>query len=133
MKYFLDTNIISYLLKGSLNVKQKITDLIMDGHSVHIPVVAYYESKRELLATSAHTKLSTLQWFIQAFGIIDITTKTFDIASTNWANLKSTGLLIEDSDLFIGSSAVENNAILITNNANHLSRIQNIQIEIWNF
>lgn len=74
-----------------------------------------------------------MQWFVQAFGIVDVTTKTFDIASVNWANLKSQGLLIEDSDLFIGSSAVENNAILVTNNANHLSRISGIQIEMWNF
>lgn len=56
MKYFLNTNIISYLLKGSLNVKQKITDLIMNGHTVHIPVVAYYESKRGLLSSSASKK-----------------------------------------------------------------------------
>ncbi|MCQ2790191.1 MAG: hypothetical protein MJ229_07445 [bacterium] len=74
-----------------------------------------------------------MQWFIQAFGIIDLTTKTFDIASENWANLKSKGLVIEDSDLFIGSSAVENGAVLVTNNANHLSRISDLQIEVWNY
>ncbi len=133
MKYFLDTNIISYLLKGSLNVKQKITDLLMNGHEVCIPVVAYYESKRGLLSISANKKLDVLNRFAQAFGIIDITVKTFDIASENWAYLKSIGKNIEDSDIFIGSSAVEKDAILVTNNADHLSRIPNIKLEIWNY
>lgn len=133
MKYFLDTNIISYLLKGSINVKKNIANLILNENTVHIPAVAYYESRRGLLSTSASKKIVILQKFIQAFGIIDVTTKTLDIASENWANLKSKGQMIEDSDLFIGSSAVENDAILVTNNPNHLSRILNIKIETWEF
>lgn len=133
MTYFLDTNIISYLLKGSVNVKYKITELLLNADKVFIPAIAYYETKRGLLATSASKKLSILQNFISTFGIIDITTKTLDIASENWANLKAKGLIIEDSDLLIGASAIENDAILVTNNKNHLSRLTNIKLEAWEF
>ena len=133
MKYFLDTNIISYLLKGSVNVKYKTTELLLNADKVYIPAIAYYETKRGLLATSASKKLSILQNFVYTFGIVDITTKTLDIASENWANLKAKGLIIEDSDLLIGVSAIENDAILVTNNANHLSRLTNIKLEVWKF
>lgn len=133
MTYFLDTNIISYLLKGSINVKYKITNLLLNADKIYIPAIAYYETKRGLLATSANKKLSILQNFVSTFGIVDITTKTLDIASENWASLKTKGLIIEDSDLLIGASAIENDAILITNNANHLSRLKNIKVEVWEY
>lgn len=43
-----------------------------------------------------------------------------DRAAEEYAKLKQQGLLIEDDDLFIGCSALENNAILLTNNMRHL-------------
>jgi predicted nucleic acid-binding protein len=61
-----------------------------------------------------------------------MTEQTFDLAAEIYSQLKQSGNLIEDADLFIGVSALENNAILITNNANHLQRIPNLQIEVLN-
>ena len=59
-----------------------------------------------------------------------MTESTFECAAQIYAHLKQLGSIIEDADLFIGASALENNAILITNNARHLQRIPNLQIEI---
>ena len=40
-------------------------------------------------------------------------------------------MLVDDFDILIGSSAVANNMIMVTNNVAHLSRIENIKIENW--
>lgn len=85
MTYFLDANIISYILKNIPSVIRRLTEIITDGNEIRIPSIAYYAVKR--------------------------------------------GLLIEDDDLFIGCSALENNAVLLTNNVRHLKRIEGLQIE----
>ncbi len=48
-----------------------------------------------------------------------------------YADLKRAGTLIEDDDLFIGSSALEHSAVLVTNNAKHLGHIKGLKIEVW--
>ena len=47
------------------------------------------------------------------------------------AILRKTGSLIDDLDLFIGSTAVAIDCIMVTENVKHLNRIENIQIENW--
>ena len=47
------------------------------------------------------------------------------------ARLQKEGTPIEDFDLLIGVSAVENNLMLITDNIRHMSRINDILIENW--
>lgn len=39
--------------------------------------------------------------------------------------------MVEDDDILIGAMAIANNGILVTNNARHLSRIQDITLEVW--
>lgn len=39
--------------------------------------------------------------------------------------------MIEDADILIGASALENNAVLVTNNEAHLGRIADLRIENW--
>ena len=99
---------------------------------VKIPVVAYYEAKRGLLATGATTKLDRFLNFAQKLGIVNTTIGTYDVASQIYADLRKEGKLIEDADIFIGAASLENGAILVTNNPSHLSRIKNIQLEVWN-
>ncbi|MBP5438894.1 MAG: PIN domain-containing protein [Treponema sp.] len=132
MTYFLDTNIISYIIKGNSEIRTKTAKLIANGHEVKIPVVAYYEAKRGLLATGASTKLQKFLNFAQKLGLVNTTVETFDIASNVYADLRKSGNIIEDSDIFIGSASIEYGAILITNNEEHLSRIKDIRLEVWN-
>lgn len=39
--------------------------------------------------------------------------------------------MIEDDDILIGSFSIERNAVLVTNNVKHFSRLNGIQIENW--
>ncbi|MEE3313743.1 MAG: PIN domain-containing protein [Treponema sp.] len=129
MTYFLDTNIVSYVIKGNDKVRSHIVKLLSAGNEVKIPVVAYYEIKRGLLATCSTAKLQLFLNFAQKLGIVNTTIETYDIASQIYADLRISGKNIEDADIFIGASTLEYGAILITNNVEHLSRIKNIQIE----
>ena len=43
MTYFLDTNVISYILNGNINVKNRIEELILQDNNISVPIFAYYE------------------------------------------------------------------------------------------
>lgn len=132
MTYFLDTNIISYILNGNEKVKNRIEELLVNDDLIAIPIFSYYEIKRGLLSVGATTKIERFNNFVKICKLIDVKISTFDLAAQIYAQLKQSGKLIEDADLFIGVSALENNAILITNNANHLQRIPKLKIEVLN-
>ena len=131
MTYFLDTNIISYLLKGKKAVLKKLEELAEDDNQFGIPSVAYYEIKRGLLASGATAKLTRFLTFVNKIGIAELKTTTLDLAAQIYADLKRDGNMIEDDDIFIGASALENDAILLTNNERHLGRIKDLKYEVW--
>ena len=131
MTYFLDTNIISYIIKGNLKIRTQLVELLSDGNEVKIPAVAYYEVKRGLIATKSGSKLQQFLLFSQKLGVVNTTIDTYDIAAQIYSDLRSNGRIIEDADIFIGAMSLEHNAVLITNNVEHLSRITDIQTEEW--
>lgn len=132
MIYLLDTNIISFLLKGNTSIKANVAKKISEGCNVQIPVVAYYEAKRGLIAAGATTKLQSFINFVNKLGILNTTISTYDIAAQIYADLSKNGNIIEDADIFLGASAIEHDAILVTNNEKHLSHIKNLKLEVWN-
>lgn len=133
MKYFLDTNIISYIIQKNISVKQKLQELIdRDDAELYISVVTYYELKRGLIASNATAKLKALQIILHShFEIVMMNFDMFERSAQIYADLKNSGNLIEDDDIFIGASALEHDAILITNNEKHLGRIKDLKLEVW--
>jgi tRNA(fMet)-specific endonuclease VapC len=47
------------------------------------------------------------------------------------SSLRKSGNLIDDFDILIGSTAIVNNLILVTNNQQHFNRIANLLTENW--
>ena len=68
--------------------------------------------------------------FIPKFAVIPIF-NSLDIYAKEKAKLRKQGLLIDDFDILIGSTAVANNMMMVTNNISHLNRLDNIVIEDW--
>ncbi len=134
MKYFLDTNIVSYLLQKNVSVQTKLKELIdRDDTELYISVVTYYELKRGLIASNATTKLQVLQVILHSyFEVVMMDFDMYERSAQIYADLKKDGNLIEDDDIFIGATALENNAILVTNNERHLGRINGLKLEVWN-
>ena len=45
--------------------------------------------------------------------------------------MRRTGSLIEDSDLWIGVTAVVYNMVMVSENVKHLGRVRKIHLENW--
>lgn len=134
MKYFLDTNIVSYLLQKNESVRQKLKDLIdRPDTELYISAVTYYELKRGLLAINATSKLQALQVILHShFEVALLNYDMYDLSAQIYADLRQNGQIIEDDDIFIGATALAHNGILVTNNEKHLGRISGLKIEVWN-
>lgn len=133
MTYFLDTNIISYLLANDTEILNRLLSIIDDGGTIKIPVVSYYEIKRGIAKSStAKDKIPRFETLLRRFEIEEMTVETFSIAAKIYESLSDKGQIIEDDDIFIGATALEQDAILVTNNEKHLRRIEGLKLEVWN-
>ena len=129
--YTLDTNIISYLMKGTHKINESLTDLIEAGDQIVINPISYYEICRGLIAINATKKLDQFKNMCDVFGIPEINRDVLDNAAQIYSELKAKGELIEDADILIAAICLSNNYVLATNNAKHFKKINGLVVENW--
>ena len=132
MKVFaLDSNIVSYLLKNSGGVAEKINAEIDNGNQVVIPAIVYYEVRRGLLAIDAPAKTAAFVKLCEALGIGTINADILNIAAIEHARLRKIGQPVDDADLLIAAECVHNGYTLVTNNTKHFDRIEKLEYVNW--
>jgi predicted nucleic acid-binding protein len=136
MIYALDTNVISYLLRGEGKVEQYFEREIIDaGNPYVIPPIVVYELKRWLLDNPTKT-LTTFAAVFDALyqSVKDEAVMTIDVwerAADIYITLKRRGELIGDSDILIAAFCLVNDYTLVTNNVNDFERIDDLKIVNW--
>jgi len=131
MKYALDTNIITYYLKGCENVMDKIDEAIENNHDVIIPPFSYFEINKWLLTINSKNKQEAFAKLIEGYGIEILDKKVFDIALSLYIKLRKSGITVDDGDLLIAAFCIHNNYILVTNNSKHYKDIEKLQVVNW--
>ena len=129
MHYMLDTDIASYLIRGDHpGVTKKFTELYEKCviSSITAAELQYGARKRNNRALTQK---------VQALcDLIPIISWNED-AATNYAKLRveleSAGTPIGNMDMMIAASALAEEAVLITNNTEHFSRISALNLENW--
>jgi tRNA(fMet)-specific endonuclease VapC len=131
MKYTLDTNIISAVVREDLTVLQRLKDATTDLHEISIPAFAYYETKCGLELPKYAKKNAAFERLVARYTLLPLDTKTLDQAARIYQQLRAQGTPLEDADILIAASALEHKAILVTDNTKHFARIPNLQLENW--
>lgn len=132
MTYLLDTNIVSYILKGrNTSVENKLRETRRLGQDVFISCITYYEVKRGLLYINATRQLIEFNLFYQRYQIlflddIEIIEKACEIH----AALKRKGTPIQDADVLIAATAITHGLILVSNDSD-LLRVEGLSLENW--
>lgn len=136
MIYALDTNIISYLLKGNGEVEKHFErEIIQEGNAYVIQPVVLYELTRWL----NDNPTPNLLVFAKSFDILyDSVRSKADMSAVAWEKaaeiyilLKQKGKLIDDADIFIAAYCVVNDFTLVTNNTHHFERIASLKYVDW--
>ncbi len=128
-KYLLDTNICIFYIKGQYNLDKKITEVGEQNCFISEITVAELKYGIENSKTIESMRL-IVEAFILKFAIIPIF-NALDVYAIEKSKLRKQGLMIDDFDILIGSTAITNKMTMTTNNVEHFKRLDNIIIEDW--
>lgn len=131
-RYLLDTNIVSYFIRGfDAALVSRVTQVLV-AQSATISVITRAElrfgqagliaaDKRKRAIDLVLTQLTVLSW----------TSAAADIYGPLKDALKRQGTPIGDMDTLIAAHALAENLILVTHNTRHFERIPGLKLEDW--
>ena len=127
--YILDTNICIYYIKGKHNLNLKFERINRDQLFISEITLAELTFGVEHSSNPEKNRL-VLENFLSGVQILPIL-DAIEIYAKEKSRLRKLGRPVDDFDLLIGSSAIANNMVLVTNNVKHFDRLQNILLENW--
>lgn len=129
MKYLLDTNICIYFLKGKFGLVEIFDKIRFENLYISEITVAELKFGAAKSDRPFRNKI-VIDEFANRLKQIPIYS-ALDIFAEEKARLKKEGNVVDDFDLLIGSTAIANEMIMVTNNEKHFARLKNIKIENW--
>lgn len=127
----IDTDILSYYLKGDQTVISNFKKYFEFYEIIEISLITYYEITGGLLAKNALKQLAIFEEFVGNNLILPLTEKSVKISAELYSSLRQRGQTVDDIDLLIAGIAIENDMTMVTNNENHFGRIPGLRIQNW--
>ena len=131
MKYILDTDMCSYIIKDFAAGLQKRFEKIKAG-DISISSLTWAELYSWVSQSSQPEKrLLSLQKMFAPISILPFTDVDASFHGRIRTELKSRGQLIGALNMLITAHAVSRNLILVTNNVDHFKRVSGLKVENW--
>ena len=127
----LDTDTLSFILRGQEPVLTQSRAYVRDHGKLAVSALTCYEILRGLIYTGATTKLTAFGAFLRASHVFTLDLPVCRKAAEIHAILRRKGMLLEDADLLIASTAIVNECVLVTHNVAHYERVPGIELEDW--
>lgn len=127
----IDTDIVSYFLKGNQKVYIKFQEYLQNYDRIAISIITYYEIKSGLTFKTAGKQLEIFERFCKEVNVLNLTEESINYSAQLYAVQRNSGKAIDDIDLLIAGIALANGLVLVTNNVSHFSKIERLIIENW--
>jgi len=128
--YALDTNTLSYFMRGEGRVAERLATVSADRLAV--PSVVAFELRYGLLRIGAGPRRSAeLTQLLNALTPLAFDAAAAELAARLRADLEAHGESISSFDLLIAATALAHNAVLVTRNRREFERVALLQIEDW--
>lgn len=128
-QYILDSNICIHLLHNRLEVVEAIKKVEWKNcYITELTVVELYYGAE--CSNNPEKNKAIIASFLEDVEILPFNTCIYEFCRQK-ARLRRLGTLIEDTDLYIGATAVAMGFILVAENVKHLSRLEGIRMENW--
>jgi tRNA(fMet)-specific endonuclease VapC len=131
MRYTLDTNAVTALIRTDMGVLERLERALLDGHEVTLNAFAYYEVRRGLVLPGFATKYEAFKRLIETYDVLELDLPTLEEAAIIYQTLRVRGEPIEDADILIAATAIRHDATLVTRNTRHLARVPGLLLENW--
>ncbi len=127
----IDTDILSYFLKGEIGVVKKMMAYLKEYPKLNISIVTKYEVLSGLEYKKTVKQIENFDIFLKQCKIINLSDKSVRYFAKIYGELRRKGITIGTSDLLIAGIASANNWQLITNNEKHYKEITGLEISNW--
>lgn len=133
MRYVLDTNVVSALMKGSSAAEARVSGVRLLDVLLPQPVLAEIAVGIEMLPRSRKERelRRRLETVASIFPRSTWTDEVSQVYGRLKAALSKRGAMIEDFDVAIAAHALVENAVLATDNVRHFERVTGLQLENW--
>lgn len=131
MIYALDSNVIIEMLNNNDVVCNHRDNTLKQGNDFVIPIVTDYEIWRGFYHRPVAAKEKSYLTFCKNFPVSKMTDNAWKLSARIYADLRSKGRTVDDSDIFIAATCLENGYTLVTHNTKHFDGISDLLIEDW--
>ena len=129
--YYLDTNIISYALKGSFPAVEQHFRRV-PAPSIVIPSIVLAELEYGARKSANYDKtISEIRKFTDVFQTAPFSAAEAKAYGEIRASVERAGTPIGPNDLIVAATCKANNGILVTHNVSEFSRVPGLLIEDW--
>jgi tRNA(fMet)-specific endonuclease VapC len=131
--YLIDTDILSFYLKGNQKVIIKFQDYLseVDYNGINISEITYFEILAGLEYRNATKQIEFFEKFIQKCNIINLSNTSIRLSAIQYGKLRHKGIIIGTADLLIAGIALANNFTLVTNNQKHFKPVSGLFTANW--
>ncbi len=129
MSFALDTNTLSYFMRGEGRVAQQLR--ATSPQRVALPAIVVYEVNFGLRRAGRREQLDAFARMVQVSTVLDFDTEAADHAARIRVELEAAGTPIGPADLLIAATARRHGYVLVTHNTREFTRVPQLQIEDW--
>jgi len=129
MRYLLDTNICVHFFRGKYDLLTKMKEVGIENCLISEITLAELVYGAEY-SNDPEKNNKFISDFIDKVSIIPILDAIREYGKQK-SRLRKEGRLIGDFDLLIGSTAIANNLVVVTENVKDFERLKGIEIQNW--
>jgi len=127
----LDTDILSFFLRGDSNVVIAFEQYLVEHERINISIITYCEILSGLRHRDARRQLDDFLELVSGSDVLPLTERSCSISADIYAQLRSQGRPIGDIDILIAGIALANDLTIATHNVRDFRHIPTLQIEDW--
>jgi tRNA(fMet)-specific endonuclease VapC len=130
MMYMLDTDVISYLIRGA---SEKLRSKFMEqepGNCILCSVVCA-ELEYGLKKKGSAEISARVHKFLEQMPMVDFDRACAEKYAEIRCTLEKKGTVIGNADMMIAASSLAVGAVFVTNNTRHFSRVKGLRTENW--
>ena len=130
MNYILDTNICIYWLKGNRDIESKVLKIGFESVSISFVTLCelYFGAYK---SQKIKDNISNIEKLKENLNVVESNSVVCETFGKLKASLVKEGRVIDDADILIAACALEEGAVLVTNNEKHFKSIKELELENW--
>ena len=133
MKFLLDTDSVSYFLRGEGHVAERL--LAMPAPDVGLPAPVLYESRYGMRRMEDGRRrkrlLGALDELLRFMDVVPFDAAAAECAAIARADLSRRGVMVGSVDMQIAGIALAIGAALVTRNTREFARVDGVKFENW--